>query len=335
VIKFEQLMQEISPETPSGEQDLAYDPAFLELEKNLIESPEIKNEKGEIVKKAVIPEWEEAGNLAIEILSRAHDLRVAVHLTRILLHTENLQGLEQGLQLIYGYIDQYWETCYPQLDPEDDNDPTERVNILADLNDYQTIISPIVNKIVLCSLPGLGTVRLADIRAAEKDPEAKPSRLDIDSICTGNEIETLQATLTAAQKCSNWLEQCNTSIIEKVGQINATKLDNLHQVLTEIIQFFTQQLTRLQPGEAIMEDDSTSASQPAGGKAETCLTQGITCRSDVLRTLEKICRYYESHEPSSPVPLLLQRAHGLVEKNFVDIIEDLAPDSLSQIRKIL
>jgi type VI secretion system protein ImpA len=60
----------------------------------------------------------------------------------------------------------------------------------------------------------------------------------------------------------------------------------------------------------------------------------ITSRKDVLYLLDQICAYYEQHEPASPVPLLLKRAHQLVEKNFVEIVQDLAPQAADQIKSI-
>jgi type VI secretion system protein ImpA len=56
----------------------------------------------------------------------------------------------------------------------------------------------------------------------------------------------------------------------------------------------------------------------------------ISCREDVVRLIEKICEYYQQHEPSSPLPLLLQRCKRLVAANFLDIIRDLAPDAVAK-----
>jgi type VI secretion system protein ImpA len=55
----------------------------------------------------------------------------------------------------------------------------------------------------------------------------------------------------------------------------------------------------------------------------------------VIRLLDKICKYYEHFEPGSPVPLLLKRARQLVEKNFIEIIQDLAPDSAGKIKSLI
>ncbi|MBV8377938.1 MAG: hypothetical protein JO279_13160 [Verrucomicrobia bacterium] len=50
--------------------------------------------------------------------------------------------------------------------------------------------------------------------------------------------------------------------------------------------------------------------------------------------MQKICQYYERTEPSSPVPLVLKRAARLAEMDFMQIIQDLSPEAVSQIRAI-
>jgi type VI secretion system protein ImpA len=60
----------------------------------------------------------------------------------------------------------------------------------------------------------------------------------------------------------------------------------------------------------------------------------ITSREDVIRILDRVCEYMERTEPSSPAPLLIRRAQRLVSRSFVEIIQDLAPESLNEIRKL-
>jgi type VI secretion system protein ImpA len=50
--------------------------------------------------------------------------------------------------------------------------------------------------------------------------------------------------------------------------------------------------------------------------------------------IDKICAYYERHEPSSPVPMLLMRARRLVDKSFMEILQDLAPEGMGQARQV-
>jgi type VI secretion system protein ImpA len=50
--------------------------------------------------------------------------------------------------------------------------------------------------------------------------------------------------------------------------------------------------------------------------------------------MEKICQYFERHEPSSPIPLLLRRAQKLVDKNFLDVIRDVCPEAMGTVQAI-
>ena len=77
------------------------------------------------------------------------------------------------------------------------------------------------------------------------------------------------------------------------------------------------------------EPGLTGRNRPAAG-----FSGDIRSPSDVLRALDKICEYYAEFEPSSPVPLLLQRGRRLVSKSFLDIIRDMAPDGVSQVESI-
>lgn len=43
-----------------------------------------------------------------------------------------------------------------------------------------------------------------------------------------------------------------------------------------------------------------------------------------------VCEYYKKNEPSSPVPIFIERGMRLVGKNFMDVLKDIAPDGLDQ-----
>jgi type VI secretion system protein ImpA len=60
----------------------------------------------------------------------------------------------------------------------------------------------------------------------------------------------------------------------------------------------------------------------------------LRTRADAVQLLEMVCRFMEQHEPSNPAPLLIRRAQRLVQMNFLEIVKDLMPDSLSAIEKL-
>ncbi len=64
------------------------------------------------------------------------------------------------------------------------------------------------------------------------------------------------------------------------------------------------------------------------------LSGQIRSNQDIHKALDMIIQYYEQHEPSSPVPLLLKRAKRLVGRTFVDIIRDISPDAMTQVQMV-
>ena len=60
----------------------------------------------------------------------------------------------------------------------------------------------------------------------------------------------------------------------------------------------------------------------------------IKSRQDAIRAIDAAVLFFRKYEPSSPVPLLLERARRLVAKDFMEVLKDIAPDGLPQARII-
>jgi type VI secretion system protein ImpA len=54
----------------------------------------------------------------------------------------------------------------------------------------------------------------------------------------------------------------------------------------------------------------------------------------VRAALDRIMDYYRRYEPSSPLPLVLERAKRLVGADFLTIVRDLAPEGMSNVRNV-
>ena len=48
-----------------------------------------------------------------------------------------------------------------------------------------------------------------------------------------------------------------------------------------------------------------------------------------------VCDYLERAEPTNPAQLLLRRARRLVNKNFLELVRELAPESLGEVARIM
>ena len=129
-LDLERLLQAVDAAAPAGP-NLEYDTAFLELNTAAAAKPE--RVLGESVQAAEEPDWPMAERLALELLGKTKDLRVAVILAAARFKTAGLGGGAAVLGLIGQMVERYWNSVHPQLDAEDNNDPTMRVNALAAL----------------------------------------------------------------------------------------------------------------------------------------------------------------------------------------------------------
>ena len=355
IVDIDPLLTSVTPEHPSGEKDLEYDPEFIKLEEKLGGTPE-KEIGGKIVQEAKGPNWNEIQQEATDLLTRTHDLRVAIAFTRALLNTEGLIGLGVGLSLLNCLIERFWDTLYPRLPPEDDYDPTQRINILMTLCDREAILEPLRGA-VLCISPTRGRCTLRDIQKATSKLPASSVQASMEAVFADCDLDALQANREVAEESLLRLnsleeilgnkirEKVRTDRSEKVGTDHAPHFEELRQVLSEIENVLGRQISQhassaLSAPPNKIEAPSSEANSTAPSISSASIQREdsmdtINSRQDVTRILEQICRYYEKNEPASPVPLLLKRAARLVDKNFFEIIQDMAPESVTQIQKLI
>ncbi len=84
-----------SPDTAPSGPNLEYDPAFAALERAAEGRPE--QAMGGVVTLAELPEWGAVLEKGVDLLGRTKDLRLAVHVTRALLHRRGVGGSVDGL----------------------------------------------------------------------------------------------------------------------------------------------------------------------------------------------------------------------------------------------
>jgi len=335
VIDVEQLLQQISDEAPAGE-DLEYDPAFGEMARAA--EGRAAQQMGDSVVEAEEPDWREVRKIATEMLSRTKDLRVGVLLTRAVLNTDGIVGMSDGLEVTRRMLEQYWDTLHPQLDPDDDNDPVMRINTLISLTDRDTMLAD-VRKSPLVSSRGLGRFSLRDVeiatgavQAPEGDQEV-PSIEGIDAAFMDADLDELQVTADAIGAAIDSVQAIELFVTEKVGVGQAADLSALPQLLRTAQQVMVERLSRRGVGGEVSGEEGEEAGSSAEGAPQPIAGE-VRSREDVMRVLDKACDYFERHEPSSPVPLLLRRAKRLVSKDFMEILRDLAPDGVSQAENI-
>ena len=335
LIALEQLLTPLSP-TRAGE-NIEYDPEFLELEQ--LASPKAERAVGDSIKAAEEPDWNEVIVRAKAMFSRSKDLRVAVHLTVGLLKSHGLAGWAEGLGVIRGLLEHFWDDVYPHLDADDDYDPTIRVNAAAAIGDPLGALG-YLRHLPLIRSPRLGQFSLRDIRiasgvlkVAQSNSENLSTMVDIEACCMDCPEEQLSDAAAAIEQALEHASGIDRLFGEKLGT-RGPDLGHLVGDIRDLKLFLDTQIARRFPsvaeaGESGADGESISEAssfRPARGSIES--------QRDVINRLEELCDYYANYEPSSPIPLLLRRAQRLVGLSFTDLMKDLAPSGTSELSVI-
>jgi len=336
-LQLTRFTSDISADMPCGE-NLEYDPDFAQLEREIQGTPE--RQSGDSIIPAEPPDWKKVSDLAYQLLTRSHDIQVSVYLTCALVHSDGFSGLSQGLTLIHELLQNSWDDVYPLQDPEDDY-PVLRMNLLSRLNDYNSIIGPVIHIPLIDSMQ-LGKLSWHDIEVAEGKIAASPNSevpgMDIiEAAFLDTELEKLQSLLAAIEYTLEQLQGIVAVTTEKAGEVYAPDLSALKSQLTYIFRLLQQKIQQ-RPGAEPDPNEQAMANSGSNNLSENTVTKdfstGINNRKDVVRAIDAICTYFEQHEPSSPVPFLMQRSKKLLLMDFMEILQDLTPDAVSQAEKV-
>ena len=338
-IDVEALLAEVDTDGACGP-NLEYDPVFVALEQAVLGKPEVQY--GDTITAAVPPDWKQVRRMAGELVLRSRDLRLVLHLLRANLALHGIEGLVDGARLIERLLDERWDSVHPQLDADDNMDPMLRINSLAILADASTILKDL-KEATLIVLPGLGplSLRTLDIATGELAPPEGKEKIAVASIELAL-ADVDQATLAEAvdylKRAFDSVVNIETMLVRQVGSSQALNLDALTRALKRGRDFLGQQLAAREGAAGDASDDGAPDAQgdarSSGGAARPAGSGEIANRHDVVRALDKLIHYYLQHEPSSPLPMLLERAKRLVPKSFFEIMEDLAPEGMSQLMVI-
>jgi type VI secretion system protein ImpA len=332
-LPIDSLLEPVPGASPCGK-DMEYEPAFLALQELARGKPE--QSMGDKVKPAQEPPWAKVRDEAEALFGSTKDLRVAGVLHLALLKTAGIAGCEGGLGLIAGLLQRYWDQLYPLLDADDNNDSTFRINsLMAALVSEDALnalrLAPLVEsrqfgKHSLRSHRLATGVLKSDSAGPESEQRAEVSR--IEAAFSDISLESVKSVADLVTSAIAHLTTIQHVLLDKAGGI-PEDLKPLTADLRDMKAVIDAQLARR--GVDSGTSSSTTAGEEGQDAAGTAAPSGaVRNRSDVLAAIDRICEYYVRAEPSSPVPLLLQRAKRLVNKDFMEIVRDLTPGGVSE-----
>jgi type VI secretion system protein ImpA len=338
----------VSEAAPAGA-NLEYEPEFAALEEAAVGKRE--QQIGAALIAGEPPNFNLLFSRSVELLKRSKDLRIAGHLTRAALEKQSFGGLCAGLMLIRQLLQKYWPSVHPQLDPDDGNDPTMRISALSALVSQELLASLRTAPLLISQVAGPISLRHFGIASGELAQANDGVKVDLSLLDAGFR----EAPLAVLQRLAATLESARGELkgVAEAFQAGAggagPDLSALDRVLYQAQSIVRPRLAAraaeeaapIAPGASSNGNPASAGAAPPDGAAAhpAAPVPGppsgvIRNRDDVVMLLDKICSYYERHEPSSPLPLLLQRCRRLAASSFLEIMKDLAPAALQQVEVI-
>jgi type VI secretion system protein ImpA len=273
------------------------------------------------------PDWGAMRTKSIEALQKSKDLRLLAHLGAAVLRTDGLPAFSATLNVASLWLESYWTQVYPLVD----EDAIVRRSALNNFADPMAIIDRLRRTPLVSSRQhGKFSLRDIDIATHQLQPAANDAPVDENQINAAFDtmpLEELTLLHDSVAMAVAAVRKAETAMREAAGTESTPSFDPLSTQLAKMNLILRTRLAT--------RTGATEAAAGDGGSAEgqgSSISGVVKSRQDAIRALEAITAFYRQAEPSSPIPLLLERAKRLVSKDFLEVLADIAPDALGTAR---
>jgi type VI secretion system protein ImpA len=324
-------LQPLSAQQPCGP-SLEYDPEYAVLLSRVL--PRGEAQYGHFVGTPEAPNWAEIERDCRRLLLRTKDINLVILLARARTRLGQASGLAQGLGMLAGLLHAWPEAVHPQLMVEGELDPAVRANALAALADPDGLLGDVRDVVVSPHTASRLAVRdveraFASPRTAEaSSPESVAQQLTALRETAGDDAQAPVHQLALAAREAQAIERwCRDHLND-----DAPTLQPLLRVLDLFLppqppaaasgpasQARTAELADMPPTAGPARPFTAAAFPASGARAS---------RDDIRRTLRAARQWFEVHEPSSPVAVLLKQAERMVGKRFSQVVDAIPLDLL-------
>ncbi|MCW7539706.1 type VI secretion system protein TssA [Aquabacterium sp. A7-Y] len=315
-----------------GGPNLEYDADFITLMAAAAGKPE------SLFGPAQPPDWLEVHTLAETLMPRTRDLRVAVMWGRAAVALRGIDELPATLRLLAGLLETCWDHLHPQPDPED-VDAFVRLGQFTDLDTAKGLLGDLRHAI-LTNDRRLPSLRLRDIEVALDHLPARES----DEPLTSEQIrrafaelpEVAQHLAQRVAEAEGALNALRDVMTRRFGAAQPVQFKGLRQMLALLRSLLPPPVTAA--GVQVPAPDEASPVAPTPRPMTTESSPhalSIETRADALRALRQVRAFLERTEPTNPAQLMLRRAERVIDKDFFELVREIAPGGLADAARIL
>ena len=356
VIDLDALLAPISDENPGGD-SLRYSGIYDEIAE--ARRADIDIAQGEWQTELKTADYRKVVEVAVNALTTlSKDLQIAAWLGEALINLHGFAGLRDGLKLMAGLHENFWDGAFPIVEEGDQEGRANAVSWLESnaakavrdvpitagaglsFNNWQDAKRFDIPA-NLASLDAEAQERWNDLRAqAERENRTTADKWKLATAATRRAFcEEMQFTFDECRAASNELD----SVIEAKYERNQMPgLSALRKALDEVGAQTKKLLERKRieepdPADTAAENGSWSDEED-GGSGSTGIGSGpIKGRPEALRRLEEVAAFFQKTEPHSPVSYLVQRAVKWGNMPLESWLEEVIKDDnvLGQLRETL
>jgi type VI secretion system protein ImpA len=278
------------------------------------------------------PDWPQLRAESLSVLDTSKDVRILAHLAAATLRTDGLGAFCSTLAIAADWVEQFWDSLHPGLDEEG----VFRRNALSCFSDRVAIIDPLRRAPLVISRAH-GTFNLRDLDIAQGQVPAPPGtsmpqEAEIAAAFAEIALDELNATQAAIAGALRAIKRIEVKTTEAVGIEGTPDLQSLEKSLSRIDKFLRDKQAVHPAAQTPGADDAARVADQPSGQSVASLG-AVRSRQDAVRVLDAVAKFFSENEPSSPIPMFLERAKRLVAKSFLEVLEDVAPDAVTQARK--
>lgn len=320
---IETLLRPVSPDRPSGE-SLRYEGTYDRI-RDARREDDPRLSRGIYEAEPKRADWAEVEAVCLEALAgRSKDLQVAAWLLEAWLHRYGFAGVREGLRLLAGLCEVFWDDLHPQLEADGRADgraaPFEWINEKLSLALKQVAVTAphgaddaaysYADWESACALENLARKDPKAAKAAEARGRVTLSKFTSSLMLTdGYYYAALYEEAGGAAEVCAALEGL---LDERCGR-EAPSLHRFRDTLLAV-QRLAADVLQSRPAEADDEapagegDEMRYADDPEAADAAPWPAGPIRSRAEAYRRLSEAADYLMRTEPHSPTPYLVRRA---------------------------
>jgi type VI secretion system ImpA family protein len=324
----EELLAPVSEEEPVGP-DLAYDAERGTIEQAFDSSVSIDT-SGEAAGAAEI-DWRPIIGMIEQQSTRTKDVWLAVYLCRAGARSGQLALVETGALYLAGLLEAYWEKVHPQLEEygfQGRKGPCESLTRRGEF------LVPL-ERTPLLEHPRLGRFSGADFERFRAGAEAADGYGLFRAALAETPEESLTEVIGRLDVILAAIKRADAVLTANADGDTGANFQPTYDLIAQMkkaVQSFTSTPAA---EEAEAAESSAAVASDAGAGGGPRIAGRVESREDVVKALDAIADYYRRREPTSPVPAALQRVREWVNLDFLALLEDIAPNSLDEAKRVL